>query len=157
MDAIDRKILSELQRDGRMPNAALAEAVHLSPSPCLRRVKRLEDDGVISGYRAVLDRGRLGLGLTVFIEVKAANQHRETVSADLQEAFRGIEEIVACHVVSGKADFLLEVAVADLPHYEELLMERLLPLEGVGDVQSYFVIRTVKPSGPLPLGHQRAR
>jgi Lrp/AsnC family transcriptional regulator, leucine-responsive regulatory protein len=152
MDAIDGKILFHLQRDGRMSNAALAEAVHLSPSPCLRRVKRLEEDGVISGYRAVLDRAAVDLGLTVFIEVKASNQHRETVSADLQETFRAMDEVVACHIVSGMADFLLEVVVTDLRHYEELLMGRLLPMEGVADVQSYFVIRTVKADGPLPLG-----
>lgn len=152
MDATDREILSQLQADGRMPNAALAEAVHLSPSPCLRRVKRLEDEGVISGYRAVLDRHAVDLGLTVFLEVKAANHHRETVTADLQEAFRAMEEVVACHVVSGKADFLLEVVVPDLRHYEKLLMGRLLPLEGVADVYSNFVIRTVKENAPLPLG-----
>ena len=151
MDATDRKILAELQNDGRMPNAALAEQVSLSPSPCLRRVKRLEDDGVISGYRAVLDRGRLGLGLTVFIEVKVENQHRETVGSHLQTAFREMDEIVACHVVSGMADFLLEVVVADLPRYEQLLMGRILPLEGVADVKSNFVIRTVKADAPLPL------
>jgi Lrp/AsnC family leucine-responsive transcriptional regulator len=153
MDATDRKILAELQADGRLPNAALAEAVHLSPSPCLRRVKRLEDDGVIAGYRAVLDRERLGLGLTVFIELKAESQHRETVTEHLQNAFRSMDEVVACHIVSGQADFLLEVVVADLRAYDELLMRRLLPTEGVSDLRSNFVIRTVKADAPLPLSH----
>ena len=153
MDATDREILTLLQRDGRMPNAALADAVHLSPSPCLRRVKRLEADGVIAGYRAILDRERLGLGLTVFLEIKVDNPHRETVTADLQTAFRAMDEVVACHVVSGMADMLLEVVVTDLRHYERWLFEHLLPLPGVADVNSNFVIRTVKASGPLPLGH----
>jgi Lrp/AsnC family leucine-responsive transcriptional regulator len=153
MDATDREILTLLQRDGRMPNATLAEEVHLSPSPCLRRVKRLEDDGVIAGYRAVLDRERLGLGLTVFIELKAENQHRETVTAEMQETFRAMDEIVSCHIVSGMADFLLEVVVTDLRHYEDFLMNRLLPIDGVTDLRSNFVIRQVKASGPLPLGH----
>ena len=155
MDATDRKILAQLQADGRMPNAALAEAVNLSPSPCLRRGKRLEDDGVDSGYRAVLDREAVDLGLTVFIEVKAENQHRETVTETLQDTFRAMDEVVACHVVSGMADFLLEVVVKDLRHYEDLLMRRLLPMAGVADVTSNFVIRTVKANGPLPLTQAR--
>jgi Lrp/AsnC family leucine-responsive transcriptional regulator len=127
--------------------------VHLSPSPCLRRVKRLEADGVIAGYRAILDREQLGLGLTVFIEIKVENPHRETVTAELQNAFRAMDEVVACHIVSGMADLLVEAVVTDLRHYEQLLMGRLLPLEGVADVNSNFVIRTVKANGPLPLGH----
>ena len=151
MDAIDRQILALLQKDGRMTNAALAEAVHLSPSPCLRRVKALEDAGVIAGYRAVLDREHVGLGLTVFIEIKVENPHLETVTSSLQTAFREMDEVVSCHIVSGLADMLIEVVVADLRHYEQLLMGRLLPLEGVADVKSNFVIRTVKATGPLPV------
>ena len=131
MDVTDREILTLLQRDGRMPNATLAEEVHLSPSPCLRRVKRLEADGVIAGYRAILDREHLGLGLTVFIEIKVENPHRETVTADLQNAFRAMDEVVACHIVSGMADLLLEVVVTDLRHYEQLTSTETAEVLGI--------------------------
>jgi Lrp/AsnC family leucine-responsive transcriptional regulator len=151
MDAIDRAILRHLQDDGRLTNAALAERVHLSPSPCLRRLKRLEDDGYITRYRAILDRRRVGLGLTVFVEIKVAAQTEEAATDLLQKTFSELDEVVACHIVSGPADMLLEVVVPDLEHYERLLMGKLLQLPGVGDVRSNFAIRTVKANGPLPL------
>ena len=155
MDAIDREILHLLQEDGRLTNAALAERVHLSPSPCLRRLKRLEDDGVISRYRAILDRRRVGLGLTVFVEIKVEG-HSDVKATELQERFAALEEVVACHIVSGPADFLLEVVVTDLEHYEQLLLGRLLKLDGVADVRSNFAIRTVKANGALPLSQLAA-
>jgi Lrp/AsnC family leucine-responsive transcriptional regulator len=155
MDATDREILRLLQEDGRLTNAALAERVHLSPSPCLRRLKRLEEDGVIDRYRAILDRRRVGLGLTVFVEIRVEG-HTDETATTLQETFRDMEEVVACHIVSGPADFLLEVVVPDLEHYERLLLGRLLKLRGVADVRSNFSIRTVKSSGPLPLGQLAA-
>src|SRR5688500_9339954 len=102
MDATDREILRLLQEDGRLPNAALAERVHLSPSPCLRRLKRLEDEGVIERYQAILDRRRAGLGLTVFLEIRVEG-HSDERATRLQEAFTGFEEVVACHIVSGPA------------------------------------------------------
>lgn len=150
MDATDREMLRHLQEDGRLPNAALAELVHLSPSPCLRRLKRLEDDGVIAGYRAVLNRRAVGLGLTVFVEIKV-ERHSDETAEKMTAAFTAIEEIVACHIVSGVADFLLEVVVADLEHYEQLLIGRLLKIVGVTDVRSNFAIRTIKSDAPLPL------
>jgi Lrp/AsnC family leucine-responsive transcriptional regulator len=150
MDATDREILRLLQDDGRITNAALAERVHLSASPCLRRLKRLEDDGVISRYRAILDRRRVGLGLTVFVEIKVEG-HTDVTSDKLQEKFGAMEEVVACHIVSGPADFLLEVVVTDLQHYEQLLLGSLLKLHGVVEVRSNFAIRTVKANGALPL------
>ncbi len=152
MDAVDRELLELLQRDGRAPNAALAERVHLSPSPCLRRLKRLEDGGVIEGYRAILRRRAVGLGLTVFVEIKVEAHSRETADA-LDAALRALDEVVACHIVSGPADFLLEVVVPDLEHYERLLMDTLLTLPNVIDVRSNFALRTIKADGPLPLTH----
>ena len=152
MDPTDREILRLLQEDGRLTNAALAERVHLSASPCLRRLKRLEGDAVIRGYRAVLDRRRVGLGLTVFVEIKVAG-HTDETAARLQETFAAMPEVIACHIVSGPADFLLEVVVPDLEHYERLLLGRLLKLPGVDDVRTNVAIRTVKSDGPLPLGH----
>src|SRR5256885_2907011 len=106
MDAVDRRILAELQRNGRISNVELAQRVNLSPSPCLRRLKRLERAGLIEGYRAVLDRRKVGLGLTVFVELKI-EAHSTQTAAPLENLFREMEEVVACHIVSGPADFLL--------------------------------------------------
>lgn len=151
-DAIDRRILAALQEDGRLSNVELAERVGLSPSPCLRRVRRLEAAGVIRGYRALLDRQRLGLGLTVFASIKIEGHQEEHTNA-VQEAFRALPEVVACHLVSGESDFLLEVVVPDLGAYERLLLGRLLKLPGVKDVRSSFAMRQVKAAAPLPLDH----
>jgi Lrp/AsnC family transcriptional regulator, leucine-responsive regulatory protein len=150
MDATDRAILRNLQIDGRLPNAALAERVGLSPSPCLRRLRRLEDDGTIRGYRAVLDRRKSGLGLTAFVQVKVSGQSRR-LAQELEQAVAEVDEIIACYIVAGEADFLLEVAVPDLAAYEHLLLHTLLELPGVFDVRTNFAIRTVKEAGPLPL------
>ena len=150
LDRIDRQMLEILQAEGRISNAALAERLHLSPSPCLRRLRALEHDGVIAGYRAVLDRPKLGLGLTVFVELKVDNHSDHTANA-IAEALRAAPEVISAHIVSGPADFRLEVVVADLAAYEQLLFNTLLKLPNVSDVRSDFVLRTVKPPGPLPL------
>ncbi len=152
LDAIDRRMLEALQADGRLSNVELADRVGLSPSPCLRRLKRLEKDGVIAGYRASLDREQIGLGLTVFMEMKV-DGHRDANATAIQEALRKMPEVVACHLVSGEADFLVEVAVPDLKRYEELLLGRILKLPMVKDIRSNFAIRTVKAASPLPLAH----
>jgi Lrp/AsnC family leucine-responsive transcriptional regulator len=150
MDATDRAILRHLQDDGRLPNATLAERVHLSPSPCLRRLKRLEGDGTIRGYRAILDRRSVGLALTVFAELKV-ERHSLGRAEEIEQAVAGIDEIVACYIVAGVADFLLEVVVPDLAAYEHLLLETIMELPGVTDVRSNIAIRTIKQAGPLPL------
>jgi Lrp/AsnC family transcriptional regulator, leucine-responsive regulatory protein len=150
MDALDRQMLTILQRDGRISNAALAEQLHLSPSPCLRRLRALERDGVIAGYRAELDRVKLGLGLTVFVEVKVEGHSDRTAEA-ISQALRAAPEVVAAHIVSGSADFLLEVVVADLAAYERLLFGTLLRLPNVTDVRSNFALRAVKARAPLPV------
>ena len=152
VDSVDRRLLEVLQREGRLSNVALAERVHLSPSPCLRRLKALEHGGVIEGYRAVLDREAVGLGLTVFVEVKVEG-HSGVLAGAIQEAVAAMPEVVSCHIVSGAADFLLEVVVPDLRAYERFLLGSLLKLPSVSDVRSNFAIRTVKAPGPLPLGH----
>jgi Lrp/AsnC family leucine-responsive transcriptional regulator len=152
IDSVDRRLLDVLQAEGRLSNVALAERVHLSPSPCLRRVKALEDGGVIAGYRAMLDREAVGLGLTAFVEIKVEG-HSEKLASDLEKAVAKMPEVVSCHIVSGAADFLLEVVVPDLRAYERLLLGSLLKLPGVNDVRTNFAIRTVKPPSPLPLGH----
>lgn len=152
LDKADRAILERLQRDGRMANVELAEAVALSPSSCLRRTKALESDGLITGYRAELDRAKLGLGLTVFIALKV-EQHSRATSRHIEASLTAIPAVVACYVVSGEADFLVEAVVPDLGAYEELLLDQVLAIGPVVDARSTFAIRTVLSRGPLPLGH----
>jgi len=148
----DRAILAELQRRGRLANVDLAERVRLSPSACLRRTKALEEGGMIAGYRAELDRTRIGLGLTVFISLKVEQHSRET-SRRVENALAAIPAVVACYVVSGEADFLVEAVVPDLSSYEELLLDQVLAIGPVTDARSTFAIRTVVSRGPLPLQH----
>ena len=136
----------------RIPNVVLAERIGLSPSPCLRRVKHLEDAGMIDGYRAILNRKAVGLGLTVFVEMKVGKHSRDN-AAMLQDALMAIPEVVSCHMVSGASDFLAEVVVPDLEAYERLMTEKILTLATVEDVRSNFAIRTIKTNGALPLGH----
>jgi Lrp/AsnC family transcriptional regulator, leucine-responsive regulatory protein len=149
-DKVDRAILRELQRDGRIANVDLAEKVKLSPSACLRRTKALEADGVISGYRAELDRGALRLGTTVFVSLRVAQHSRET-SRLIEDQLTAIPAVVACYVVSGEADFLVEAMLPDLAAYETLLLDQILAIEPVTDARSTFAIRTVLSRGDLPL------
>ncbi len=152
LDRIDIAILQHLQADGRLSNVELAEKVGLSSTPCLRRVRRLEQSGLIGGYRAVLDRKQAGFGITVFVSVKI-DGHRAENAADAETIFQDIEEIISCHVISGEADFLLQIAVPDLAAYEDFVFKKLIVLPVVKDVHSNFVIRTVKDHAPLPLSH----
>jgi len=154
LDAIDRRIIAELQADARLSNVELADRVGLSPSPCLRRVKRLEREEYIVGYRAALRRDRVGLGFSAFVGVKIdghANQH----ALKFEEAINAMPEVIACHLVSGEADYFLEVVVPDLEHYQRFLVGKLLNLPIVREVRSNIAIQTVKAGAPLPLGHLR--
>ncbi len=151
LDAIDRRILAALQRDARLTNVQLAEEVSLSPSPCLRRVRQLEAAGLIRGYHAELDRGGVGFGLTVFVGIKVERHHEEQANA-FREAISSLPEVISAHLVSGEADFLLQVVVPDLAAYERFLTHTLLRLPGVSDIRSNFAIQTIKDQGPLPLG-----
>lgn len=150
LDAIDRAILSHLQREGRLANVELADAVGLSPSACLRRTKALERSGLIAGYRADLDRARLGLGLTVFVSLRVDQHSRET-SRRIEAALSAIPAVVACHIVSGEADFMVEVVTPDLAAYEQVLLGEILAIDSVTDARSTFAIRTVHSRGPLPV------
>jgi Lrp/AsnC family leucine-responsive transcriptional regulator len=152
LDRIDRRIVAELQADARLTNVELAERVGLSPSPCLRRVKRLEREGYIEGYRAALRRDRVGLGFSVFLAVKI-DGHANERALEFEDAVSAMPEVIACHLVSGEADYLLEVVVPDLEHYQRFLVGRLLNLPIVREVRSNIAIQTVKAGAPLPLGH----
>jgi len=152
LDTIDCRIITELQADARLSNVELAERVGLSPSPCLRRVKRLERDGYIIGYRAALRRERVGLGFSVFVGVKI-DSHANERALTFEEAVCALPEVIACHLVSGEADYFLEVVVPDLAHYQRFLVGRLLNMPIVREVRSNIAIQTVKAGAPLPLGH----
>ena len=136
LDAIDLKILEELQADARLPNLALADRVGLSPSPCSRRVKLLEEAGVIEGYRAALNRKAIGLGLTVFAGVRVDRHSLENADAFVN-AILAMPEVVVCHLVSGDADFLIEATV----------LRRLLALPALRDIRSSFAMRSFKAGG----------
>jgi Lrp/AsnC family leucine-responsive transcriptional regulator len=152
LDAIDCRIVAALQEDGRLTNIDLADKVGLSPSPCLRRVKRLERDGYIEAYPAVLRRERVGLGFSVFVGVKI-DGHANDKALAFEKAVTAMPEIVACHLVSGDADYFLEIVVPDLDHYRRFLVEKLLELPIVREVRSNIAIQTLKAGAPLPLSH----
>ncbi len=152
LDTIDCRIVAELQSDGRLSNVELADKVGLSPSPCLRRVKRLERDGYIEGYRAALRRDRVGLGFSVFIGVKIDGHSNERAMA-FEKAVVEMPEVIACHLVSGESDYLLEVVVPDLGDYQRFLVDELLNLPIVREVRSNIAIQTLKAGAPLPLDH----
>ena len=153
-DKVDRAIVTHLQRDGRIANVDLADAVALSPSACLRRVKALEASGIVAGYHAEVSRARAGLGLTVFIGLSVSGHSRET-SAQVEEALLAIPAVVAIYLVSGADDFLVEAAVPDLASYEQVLLDQILAIPAVTAVRSTFAIRTELSRGPLPLTHWR--
>jgi Lrp/AsnC family transcriptional regulator, leucine-responsive regulatory protein len=153
-DKVDHAIVARLQSDGRIANVDLADAISLSPSACLRRVKALEASGIIAGYRAEVSRQRAGLGLTAFLGLKVEAQSQET-AARIEQALLAIPAIVACYLVSGSVDFLVEVAVPDLASYEQLLLGQILTIPNVVQAQSTFAIRTIRSQGPLPLDHWR--
>ena len=154
LDETDIEMLKELQTNGRMSNSELAEHVGLSPTPCLRRLRRLEQEGFVQGYGVNLDRSMIGLELTVFVGVKVSRAHDVEANAFVKAVTR-LPEVVTCHLVSGEMDFLLQVVVPDLQAYEHLLMGTLLKLPSVQDIRSNFAIRTFKSATALPLEHLR--
>ncbi|MEI3851273.1 MULTISPECIES: Lrp/AsnC family transcriptional regulator [Ensifer] len=150
LDAIDRRILAALQRNGRLQNVELAREVGLSPSPCLRRVKLLEDAGVISRYVALLDASKVGMGLTVFARVWLKGQDAKSVD-DFNEAVKRLPEIVECHLMAGECDFLLRIVARDLDDYRRFQIEHLTRIKGVQSVKTDVPMQKVKLSTELPL------
>jgi Lrp/AsnC family leucine-responsive transcriptional regulator len=150
VDAIDKKILRALSRQGRLTNAELAEEVGLSASPCWTRVKRLEQAGVIKGYAAVLDQEALGLPDTVFIEVMM-ERHDEEQLRRFETAVKDIPEILECHLVTGEYDYVIKAAVGGTVGYERLLRDRLYRLPGVRHTRTSFALRCLKQEmSPVP-------
>jgi Lrp/AsnC family leucine-responsive transcriptional regulator len=152
LDRTDLALLAILQREGRISNAELAERVSLSASACLRRVQRLEQSGVLAGYGALLDPARVGLGLQAFVRVQLARHDAEAI-AEFTTRVNDWDEVIACHALTGDMDYLLHVAVQDLAHFSRFLLDHLLNASGVADVNSSFVLRTVKQARALPLAH----
>ena len=150
LDRIDLVLLAELQRAGRQTHAELAERVHLSASACLRRVQRLEREGVIVGYRAEVDPERLGLGLQAFVRVQLKSHDAERI-AIFAEQVNAWPEAVACHALTGDMDYQLQVVVAGLEHFSRFLLDKLLAQAEVADVNSSFVLRTVTRAQALEL------
>ncbi|MFC0429793.1 Lrp/AsnC family transcriptional regulator [Kutzneria buriramensis] len=155
MDRIDRQILRELQRDGRLSNAELAERVGLTPSPCLRRVNRLEQDGVILGYRALLEPATVGRGFQAFVSVAMAQEDPPTV-AEFERRVGELPEVVEAMRLFGDPDYLLRVAVADIAAYERCYTESLAQLPGVARLTSHLTMKQVKVNEGLPIGSAAA-
>lgn len=150
LDRTDLALLGLLQREGRLSNADLAERVNLSPSATLRRVQRLEGEGVIAGYGARLDPLALGLGLQAFVRLQLARHDRESIARFVAQV-EAWDEVVACHALTGDMDYLLHVVVADLDHFSRFLLDHLLAADSVADVNTSFVLRAVKDARALPL------
>ena len=156
LDAIDLKILGELQRDGRLSNVALARRVGLSPTPCAERVRALEAAGVIGGYFAKLDAARLDLGLTVFIEIAIARTSQGAFD-QFAEAMRRIPQVQECHMVAGGFDYLLKVRVPDMAAYRAFLGDVLSRVPGIRETHSYAVMEQVKETHAVDLSHLGTR
>lgn len=142
LDRTDRQILTVLQAEGRITNAQLAERVHLSPSGCLRRLQRLEDSGVIEGYGAVVNPGAVGKPTTVFIEITLSSQCDAALDA-FERAVQACPDILECHLMSGTADYLLRVAVANTEDYERIHRKHLAAFPHVARIRSMFALRSV--------------
>ncbi|ODT32727.1 Lrp/AsnC family transcriptional regulator [Hydrogenophaga sp. YM1] len=150
MDALDRRILDELQRDGSLSNVALAQRVGLSPSPCLARVKALEQSGVIRQYVALADAARLGLGLNVFISISLTTQSKEAL-ARFEQRIADLDEVMECYLMTGDSDYLLRVVVPDIGALERFILERLSPMPEVEKIRSGFALKQVRYKTALPL------
>ncbi len=149
MDAKDRKILRELQRDGRLTNAELAERVNLSPSPCLRRVRNLEQAGVIDRYAAIVDREAAGYPVTAFVQITLARHDREVVQA-FEQRVHETPQILSCHLLTGSSDYLLQIVMPGLEAYEAFMRDTLHTTPGIATINTSFVYGTVKDTVELP-------
>lgn len=151
LDRIDKNILEQLQVNARITNLELADKVGLSPTPCLRRVKRLEESGIIDRHVTLLNAEKLGLGLTAYVGI-SMDRHTPDRFDEFEKAIRSFSEIVECAIVTGQdADFLLKVVVRDMQHYEQFLLGRLARLNGVTGVHTSFVLRKLISTTQLPV------
>ncbi|VUD71330.1 Lrp/AsnC family transcriptional regulator [Methylobacterium symbioticum] len=156
IDAIDRRLLAALQEDARLTVQQLAERAGLSPSPCARRVRLLEETGIIKGYVAVLDQVAVGLPVSVFASIKLERQREEELDRFAQAVARW-PEVVDCYLMTGQRDYLLRIVVEDLEAYERFLKDKLTRLGGVASIESSFALGQVKRSNTLPIPHGAGR
>jgi Lrp/AsnC family leucine-responsive transcriptional regulator len=151
LDQIGRKIIAAIQSDGRITLQELADKVGLSPSPCARRVKMMEDEGIIKGYSAVIDQAKVGLPVSAFASIKLEKQREDYLDRFAQAVSRW-PEVVDCYLMTGQYDYLMRVAVADLASYELFLKTKLTRLEGVASIETSFALGQVKRAEVLPVG-----
>lgn len=151
LDKYDQMILETLQKRGRISNQELAEAISLSPSPCLRRVRQMEEDGLIDGYVALLNARKLGLNLMAFIQI-SMDKHTPDRFEAFESTIAGYPEVLECHLITGQsADYVLKVIVRDMDAYQQFLLQKLTRIEGVSGVQSSFVLKSPIKSTALPV------
>ena len=151
LDRIDRRLLAELQDEGRVTNVDLARRVGLTAPPCLRRVGSLEEAGVIRGYHADLDASKLGFAITVFAMVSLKSQAEEDLRA-FEDHIKGLPEVRECHMLNGEIDFILKIVSRDLQSFQEFLTSKLTPAPNVASVKTSLTIRTAKSEPGVPLG-----
>ncbi|UAB89316.1 Lrp/AsnC family transcriptional regulator [Ruegeria sp. SCSIO 43209] len=152
MDDIDSKIIRALQNDGRMTVIDLAEHVGLSPTPCARRLDRLQRDGIITGYAAQVDPERLGFGVTIFVSVELEKQDRNAIDS-FEKAIRRCDEVMECYLMTGSRDILLRVVAKDLNAFDAFLENRLMKISGIRNLRSNFALRTMVKREALPQHH----
>jgi len=150
LDQIDRRLLAELQDEGRVTNVELAQRVGLTAPPCLRRVRALEEEGVIRGYHAELDGAKLGFSITVFAMVSLKSQAEEALRG-FEDHVRGLPEVRECHMLNGEIDFILKIVSRDLQSFQEFLTSKLTPAPNVASVKTSLTIRTSKHLPGVPL------
>jgi DNA-binding Lrp family transcriptional regulator len=150
LDTVDLRILAELQQDGSLTNVELARRVHLSPSPCLMRVKALETNGVIQRYVALADPKALGLGVNVFISISLKEQTRESL-AEFERRIAEHDQVMECYLMTGDSDYLIRVAVRDIGELERFILEQLTPIPGIEKIRSSFALKQVRYKTALPL------
>ncbi|SFR76196.1 transcriptional regulator, AsnC family [Marinobacter daqiaonensis] len=153
MDKLDRRILEVLQQDGRISNQLLAEQVGLSPAACWRRVRALEESGVITGYTAQLDPEAMGQGLCVLVNL-SLQRHTIDSTAEIERKVSSYPEVLQCFAVTGNADFVLRVVVADMNSYDRFLNEKIFTLQGIAQVNSNFALREIKNTQVLPVQNE---
>jgi DNA-binding Lrp family transcriptional regulator len=152
LDSTDLRILMELQQDSSLTNIELARRVHLSPSPCLTRVKALEANGVIGRYVALVNPKQLGLNLSVFISISLKEQSK-TALAEFEARIAEHDEVMECYLMTGDSDYLIRVAVADITALEKFILEQLTPIPGIEKIRSSFALKQVRYKTALPLPH----
>ena len=150
LDQTDKKILSILQANGKITNAQLAKEIGLSAAPTLERVKKLENSGIIQSYHAILDRSKIGLGVSIFVQASLSASRKELMKS-FEKKINDIPEIVECFHVTGSSDFILKVLIDDINSYNDFIQEKLIGIDEIGNIQSMVVLNVLKDSKVLPV------